>query len=295
MLSLYHALIYFMIFSVLGWILEVMFHAVTLGRVINRGFLNGPYCPVYGFGVLVVMYALHLCDVWGLFRLSGGSRDLRDAFVTFLFGFILATAVELAAGWLLDVCFHMRWWDYGDRPLNLHGYICLEFSIIWGMCISFVARMVLPLLKAWQTTVFRPTVAGYAVITVIYIIFTTDIGVSIAIVIGLNRYLKELDEIRDRLRRFSDRLSTGIGDSAIKTTQTVENGRVQAALARMEFESDKMPELERKKAEMELRVIKLRDKLTRHSLFGYGRILRAFPGAVHRYYRETLRDLLKNL
>lgn len=295
MLSLYHALIYFMIFSVFGWILEVVFHAVTLGKVINRGFLNGPYCPVYGCGVLVVMYAVHLCDVWEVFHLSGGAHDLKDAFVMFLFGFVLATVVELLAGWLLDVCFHMRWWDYSDRPFNLHGYICLEFSIIWGLCISFVVRMVLPVLQNWQATVFRPVTAGYVIITVVYIIFAMDIGVSIAIVIGLNKYLKELDEIRDSLRRFSDRLSTGIGDSTIKTTQTVESGRVQAALARMEFESDARPELERKKAEMEKRLSGLRDKLTRHRIFGYGRILRAFPGAEHRYYRETLRDLIMEI
>ena len=109
---------YFLIYSFGGWALEVVYHAVACGKVINRGFLNGPVCPVYGFGVLSVFAMIN--------TIQGGGYLMNDGMI-FLFGVILATAVELIAGWLLDVCFHARWWDYSSKPLNLHGYICLEF------------------------------------------------------------------------------------------------------------------------------------------------------------------------
>ena len=115
--------LYFLIYSFGGWVVEVIFHAVALGKVINRGFLNGPVCPVYGFGVLSVFALLN--------TIQGSGRQMSDGMI-FVFGIVLATAVELVAGWLLDVCFHARWWDYSDIKWNLDGYICLPFSIIWG-------------------------------------------------------------------------------------------------------------------------------------------------------------------
>ena len=118
---------YFLIYSFGGWALEVVYHAVACGKVINRGFLNGPVCPVYGFGVLSVFAMMN--------TFQGSGYQLNDGMI-FLFGVILATAVELIAGWLLDVCFHARWWDYSNKPLNFHGYICLEFSSgEWRFCL----------------------------------------------------------------------------------------------------------------------------------------------------------------
>ena len=94
--------LYFLVYSFGGWVVEVIFHAVALGKVINRGFLNGPVCPVYGFGVLSVFALLN--------TIQSGGHQMSEGMI-FVFGFVLATAVELIAGWLLDVCFHARWWD----------------------------------------------------------------------------------------------------------------------------------------------------------------------------------------
>ena len=78
--------LYFLVYSFGGWVVEVIFHAVALGKVINRGFLNGPVCPVYGFGVLSVFAMLN--------TIQSGGHQMNDAMI-FLFGIILATAVEL--------------------------------------------------------------------------------------------------------------------------------------------------------------------------------------------------------
>ena len=127
--------LYFLIYSFGGWVVEVIFHAVALGKVINRGFLNGPVCPVYGFGVLSVFALLN--------TIQGSGRQMSDGMI-FVFGIVLATAVELVAGWLLDVCFHARWWDYSDKILNINGRVCLLYSIFWGILTVFLVRKVNP-------------------------------------------------------------------------------------------------------------------------------------------------------
>ena len=88
--------LYFLVYSFGGWVVEVIFHAVALGKVINRGFLNGPVCPVYGFGVLSVFALLN--------TIQSGGHQMSEGMI-FVFGFVLATAVELIAGWLLDFRF----------------------------------------------------------------------------------------------------------------------------------------------------------------------------------------------
>ncbi len=90
---------------------------MSKGLVVNRGFLNGPVCPIYGFGVLAVFFLLQIT--------GDGEFYEQNALKVFIFGVVLATAVELFGGWILDKAFHARWWDYSDRPFNLNGYICL--------------------------------------------------------------------------------------------------------------------------------------------------------------------------
>ena len=225
-MSYYQICMFFLIYSFFGWVLEVSFHAVTLGKVINRGFLNGPVCPVYGFGVLAV-FAL------GNSVQSTGTGDMNPGLL-FLFGVLLATAVELTAGWLLDTLFHARWWDYSDKPFNFHGYICLEFSIIWGLAIVFVIKIVHPLIERKSTGTI-PENIGWPIMGVLYAVYLADLIVTVAIVRGMNEKLKELDQIRASMRMVSDGLSEVIGENTIRTAQTIEESKVQGALARAEL------------------------------------------------------------
>ena len=109
---IYTILEYFLVFSFLGfsflgWCVEVAYQAVSKGLVVNRGFLNGPVCPIYGFGVLAVFFLLQIT--------GDGEFYEQNALKVFIFGVVLATAVELFGGWILDKAFHARWWDYSDR------------------------------------------------------------------------------------------------------------------------------------------------------------------------------------
>ena len=215
---------FFLLYSFLGWITEVIFYAVTEGNIINRGFLSSPVCPVYGFGVLSVFAAVNHFDAAAGVTSFGQSVSIP---LVFFCGMVLATAVELIAGWALDRLFHARWWDYSDKPLNLNGYICLEFSIMWGFAITFVIKLFHPQLLKEQMD-FIPHSIGWIGMAIIYLILLVDLIVTVAVIIGFNKQLEQLDSIRTSMLQLGDRLSGVIGKGTLATTQSLENGKNQA-------------------------------------------------------------------
>lgn len=297
---------YFLIYSFGGWIVEVVFHAVTLGKVVNRGFLNGPVCPVYGFGVLSVF------AVVGSMQVGGQTMNNLEIF---LFGIVLATAVELIAGWLLDKCFHARWWDYSNKPLNFHGYICLEFSLIWGLAVVLVVRVFQEYVEHHTVESVAPRY-GWIALAVMYVIYLADFIVTVAIIQGFNKKLTRLDEVQSDMRIVSDRISERVATRTIETAQIVGEGKVQVALAKAELKDVARERREEileissmKKMETMETLEELREKcdalqqefeeiaasLTSGHYFGQGHLLKVFPDMKHRKYPEIIQLLKEKL
>ena len=112
-------LLIFFVYSVLGWVWESCYVSVKSKRWVNRGFLHGPWLPIYGSGAVVVL----------LVTLPARGRPA----LIFLLGMIGATVLEYVTGESMEKLFHMRYWDYSDKPLNVNGHICLGVSIGWGV------------------------------------------------------------------------------------------------------------------------------------------------------------------
>lgn len=281
---------YFLIYSFGGWVVEVIFHAVALGKVVNRGFLNGPVCPVYGFGVLAVFAMIN--------TLQSSGYQMSDGMI-FLFGIILATIVELIAGWLLDVCFHARWWDYSDKPLNFHGYICLEFSIIWGLAIVFVVKVFQKYVEN-HTLPHADSTFGWILLVILYCVYLADFIVTVAVIRGLNKKLTRLNKIRSDMRIVSDKISDTVANTTIDTAQVIEEGKVQTALAKAELretaemkKEQSIEKLRKKRTELQREFDELSNSITNHTIVGQGRIIKAFPEMKHRYYHELIQELRK--
>ena len=281
---------YFLIYSFGGWVIEVIFHAVALGKVVNRGFLNGPVCPVYGFGVLSVFAMIN--------TLQSSGYQMSDGMI-FLFGIILATVVELIAGWLLDVCFHARWWDYSDKPLNFHGYICLEFSIIWGLAIVLVVKVFQKYVEN-RTSPHADSTFGWILLVILYCVYLADFIVTVAVIRGLNRKLTRLNKIRSDMRIVSDKISDTVANTTIDTAQVIEEGKVQTALAKAELretaemkKEQSIEKLRKKRTELQREFDELSNSITNHTIVGQGRIIKAFPEMKHRYYHELIQELRK--
>jgi uncharacterized membrane protein len=223
-ISYYEICWYFLIYSFLGWVVEVVYHVAKHGRIINRGFLNGPVCPVYGFGMigmLLMLKGLH----------PTGVTEQTNVAELFVLGMVLCSAIELFAGWLLDVLFHARWWDYSREPYNLHGYICLRFSLVWGLAAVIVLGMIHPIVRTASVGEI-PQAYGWWALLWLYLIYFADLLVTVATIVGLNRKLREIELLRRSMRSVSDSLTQKIGTTAVATTVRIDEGKVQATLAK---------------------------------------------------------------
>ena len=290
MFDLYQAVGLFFLYAFLGWCVEVAFVAVTCGRVVNRGFLNGPVCPIYGFGMLGVLYLLRPVE--------------ENLLLLFLGGMVLASALELAGGWALNRLFHTRWWDYSNEPFNLGGYICLKFSLMWGLGTVMVVRLVHPAL--YDLVLWIPRRLGVGLEVVLTLIFLADLAATVVTVMGLERDLKELHELAGTLRRGSDMLTQKVGGAAQAADTRLDEGRLEWQLAKAEgreewerlrqeweeMRSESRQELEERLAGLQARSDQLREKLLQHRTFGENRLLRAFPG-MKRPERQPLLESLQ--
>ncbi len=278
--TFYDLCFFFVIYSIAGWIIEVIFHAVVKGVIVNRGFLNGPVCPVYGFGMISVIL---------IYNLIGSD----NTFVVFLEGVVFTTLIELIAGFILDKCFHARWWDYSKMPLNLNGYICAGFSLIWGLAVVFVVKLVHVFIYN-VTSGLIPEKIGWPILIAVYAVYILDATVTVLTLIGLNKKLEELDRISASIKRVSDRMTDNFGNTSLKVTQKAQESAVQASLAKAELRDARLESRE----SLELRLNELQDKyetlretVIRHRHFGAGRILNAFPDAKHRDYDQILTEI----
>lgn len=260
---------YFLVYALLGWILEVVYHTVVFGDIVNRGFLDGPVCPIYGFGAITV---LSLSDLASSFHPA-----LKSPFSVFVFGALFASAIELFAGWLLDTLFHTQWWDYSDKPYHLHGYICLEFSLLWGVASVFAVFILHPFVKALTPSTLPPLIRSL-ILSLLCLIFLTDVFTTVVNIRQFSKELKELENFQESLRDLSDHLSELIGEKTLATQQKIEERQVRSALESAEFTH---------------RVEAIRKRM-RSRVHGTGRLIKAFPHLRSRRHRDTL-ELLKKL
>lgn len=232
-LTFYEIIAYFLIYSFLGWCAEVAFAALNHGTIVNRGFLNGPVCPIYGVGML------------GVLLLAGPVSDRLP--LLFLVGMIFCSLIELIGGWILEKVFHTRWWDYSDDPFNLGGYICLGFSILWGLAVVFVVRLVHPAIAL--TVRLVPHLLGVILLSVFSLLFLADLTLTLIALIGLRRRMGELEKVGEALHAIGDTLSDRVGNSAIaadqKLSPLVESGKEKLETGKERLDAAKEASRER--------------------------------------------------
>ncbi|MDO4976608.1 MAG: hypothetical protein Q4E53_05020 [Eubacteriales bacterium] len=255
---------YFLIYAFLGWVVEVVYHVVCQGVIVNRGFLNGPLCPIYGFGMLLCLgLLLPLSD---------------NLLILFLGGMFLTTSIELFGGWILEKLFHMRWWDYSDQPYNLHGYICPKFSLAWGVGVVFAVRIVHTIVYDISQLIFALHLQIFLI--PVFVLFFIDLAGTIASILKLQNELKHLSHLTREVRAFSDNLTDVIANKTLDTEQKIDASRVQVALGRAEgkeYINRRRQELEKEILDRKSKIQQIGAKMHAHKFFGYGRILEAYP------------------
>lgn len=194
----------FLIYAFLGWCVEVVYAALESGQFVNRGFLNGPLCPIYGFGVLLVIHIL---------------APVQDNILLMFAGAVLITsAIELIGGFVLEKAFHHRWWDYSDMPFNIGGYICLRFSLAWGLACLLVVDRIHPLIVNGLSLV--PVNASQVLLSVLAMVLLVDTISTVKAVLKLNHHLEIIDEMSQRIREASDILGESLASSTLAVVHT---------------------------------------------------------------------------
>ena len=133
--------ILFMVISFLGWAVETVFFLICYGRLFDRGFMTLPFCTIYGFSFLLMYFLLGLPDsgkACPLLRTGRGTRWFRPAY--FLLSALIPTTLELLTGLFFHRFFGIRLWDYSAYRFHFQGYICLEYTLLWGLLIPFCMK-----------------------------------------------------------------------------------------------------------------------------------------------------------
>lgn len=276
--TVWQYIFFFFLYSMLGWISEVIFAALDTGKLVNRGFLNGPLCPIYGSGMVAILFLI--------------GRWADNVFVVFFGGMLITTLVELIGGIILYRAFHTRWWDYSDQPFNLGGYICLKFSLMWGLGSILLVMVFHPLIE--KPVLSIPETPLVVIDLVLLALFAVDLGLSIAAAIGLNKRMTQIEEARSAMRVLSDKLTEVVGTSALNADELLDEQKLQLALARMEGR-DNMEQLrtefEARAAEATARYRAAVNQLEQNTRFGPGRLLKAFPRMKSRDHADTVARL----
>ncbi|MFV0361593.1 MAG: putative ABC transporter permease [Suipraeoptans sp.] len=261
-MEIYKLFAYFIIYGTIGWATEVVFAGFKERRFVNRGFLNGPICPIYGIGVTLVVTLVK--------PFSSNILSL------YLVSTIVVTLVELITGFLMDKLFHHKWWDYTGMPLSIGGYICLPFSFIWGIACVLIVKVIHPIFERFVNWI--PNIALIIVMIVLVIVLLVDISVTYVEVLRLNRQLESMTKIAKDLHAISDRIGINIFE------------RVQDTF-------DLQEKLSHINAEQKERILNLRVRY-REAMSGgriRNRLINAFPTMQSRKYKDSLDSLRKRL
>ena len=263
-MSIYYSILYFFVYGFLGWCTEVIFAAFKQHRFVNRGFLNGPICPIYGVGVTLVIACLEAVQ--------------SNLLLLYISSVILVTVLEGVTGWAMDKLFHNKWWDYSKLPFNIGGYVCLLFSLIWGVACVFIVYFVHPLIH--QVLSLIPHTAGIALIAILGIALLSDMIVTTSAIVKFNQYLELLKHITDELHAISNQIGAELYQNVMHVLDMQESSRQKLDDVKLEVSE----EIRMQIVELKTRAQNLGEKVPKPAR----RLLKAFPKLESRNYKAQL-------
>ena len=254
-LPFWSAFLIFILFSFIGWICEVIYVGVTSAhKFVNRGFLHGPICPVYGFGgVVILMLPPSLYATW---------------IPLFLASMILCTTVEYFVSWLMEKLFHTRWWDYSHYKIQLNGRICLLNSILFGFLGVVVIHFVYPLMTDLLNSLGQTwiSISGMIILAVL----SVDIFFTV-------RKLVDFANVMKKLKDFGETLNSHYGQEEWFKKDSF-----------MDMINSVIERAENRKEEFSQKILEKIEKLQNLHLPSVESFLKKFPSIKSAKYREEL-------
>lgn len=183
-MELLYAYTYFIVYAFLGWVCEDIYCGIGKRKFINRGFLYGPYCPIYGFGALLVIYPLLMVS--------------KHPIVVFIFGMVLTSILEYITSFVMEKLFATRWWDYSTYPFNINGRICLQNSLLFGLMALVVVYGLHPIVSRFVERIPLSFLVIFLIMFTIF--FVIDIVNTVIVLLRRKKVFLKLKEDIDELR-----------------------------------------------------------------------------------------------
>lgn len=188
-MSIYLYFLLFLIYSIIGWLIEVINVSWIEKRFVNRGFLMGPYCPIYGVGGLLCYLLLR--------------KYLDDPLALFMMSILIFSILEYVTSYLMEKLFKARWWDYSNKKYNINGRICLETMIPFGLLGCFAMYVLNPILINMLEAI--PNIVSIILSIVLFIWFMIDVCISFKVIINFKNLAfsirkESTEEITKRVR-----------------------------------------------------------------------------------------------
>lgn len=181
----------FYIYSFAGWLMETVGISLREKKLVDRGFLIGPYCPIYGTGVVLITLLL--------------KKYSDDVLATFVMSIIICGILEYLTSYFMEKIFKARWWDYSDRKFNINGRVCLQNLILFGILGTTIVFLVTPFFIKYISKI--PELALHIILVFITILFLADTIISYKVIFDLKDMSKEF---RDNTEEISEKVQKRI-------------------------------------------------------------------------------------
>lgn len=179
-------ILFFTLYSCIGWMMESIFASINERKVINRGFLAGFFCPIYGFSAVLII---------GIAKWFGDNFENTHTALAanIVAAIILVTVLEYVTGFLLERIFECKWWDYSDNAFNIHGYICVKYSLLWGLLAFLLVEVVHPVITEAVYSIPDTVRSYFAVFLLLY--FLADTVKSVEETLDLRKVILDASNI----------------------------------------------------------------------------------------------------
>ncbi len=218
--------LWLMIYSIIGWVYESTICSIGHRKLINRGFLNGPYCPIYGTGAVLVLLVL---------------GRIRNPVLLFFAGAVVTCSLEYLTSWLMEKLFHARWWDYSKRKFNIGGRVCLLGAVVFG---AFSVVLILVLHPFVKSLTDRLTDAALSwICAILFAGIVSDLIVTVKGLLGTHAVFAEYAVLLQQKRReLAERLRVGAaeGRERILAATQEEREKLREAAAYGEEEHERI-------------------------------------------------------
>lgn len=262
--------VYFVLYSFLGWICETIYCSIDDKKFVNRGFLNGPFCPIYGTGALLVI------DIFMKYK--------DDLVVLFILSVVITSIVEYITSYLLEKIFNLQLWDYSTYYFNLNGRVCLKNSLLFGVLSILAVEIIHPAvegflsrLPAWFLITFTGTLVIY---------FICDVFITVKALIQINKKAghrqMQLDELAKLRNEYIAKNKKEDNKKGSKILQLIKEGRVRELLNEEKIKAFMTEE-------------KLKELMDVPNKFVHRRVIKAFPGMKSKKYPDAIKQFKKEI